>query len=226
MTIGRNTGEGVFLQNPQTATASGVIVAGNTLAACAGGAGFTSATGSITDGTTCGFPLQALDPQLSADLVPFPTGTLPTSVLTIPASSPAVDIVNPCQYPIDQRFEPRYSAALAPCDAGAYEQSASGTGGQVRLRLRRSTPRRTRPDADAATDIHAGSRVPRSVVVEPVRGTVRVCPRRPTQCRRCALARRSRWVDGRHAQGRVELTSLSSAGGRRRRPTSTTGSSA
>ena len=63
--------------------------------------------------------------------MPFPTGTLPTSVLTIPASSPAVDIVNPCQYPIDQRFEPRYSAALAPCDAGAYEESASGTGGEV-----------------------------------------------------------------------------------------------
>jgi hypothetical protein len=55
-TIGRNTGEGVFLQNPQSATATGVIIAGNlagsTPVSC-GGNPFSSASGSITDGTTC-----------------------------------------------------------------------------------------------------------------------------------------------------------------------------
>ena len=53
-----------------------------------------------------------------------------TNVLTIPAGSAAEDLVTPCQFPIDQRTFPRYSAAGQACDAGAYERSATGGGTQ------------------------------------------------------------------------------------------------
>ena len=57
------------------------------------------------------------DPQLSPDLVDAGGDT---DVLTIPAASPAVDIVASC-FTVDQRGFDRGS----PCDAGAYEQSAA-----------------------------------------------------------------------------------------------------
>jgi hypothetical protein len=211
-TIGRNTGEGVYLQNAQTAVATGVIIAGNlagTTAVSCGGTPFSSATASITDGTTCGFPLQALDPQLSQDLVPFPAATLPTSVLTIPASSPAVDIVNPCQYPVDQRFAPRYSGVLGACDAGAYEESANGGGGPA--------PTPTPVPVPTPTPVASPTPEPpvfnRTVGVAPVRGTVEVCPPRE----RCRPLRAGETIPMRSTvdtrKGRVRLTSLPSAGG-------------
>ena len=62
-------------------------------------------------------------------------------MLTIPANSPAVDLVTPCSIATDQRGFARFTTQGQPCDAGAYEQSAVGGG----------------PGAGADPDSHAGA---------------------------------------------------------------------
>jgi hypothetical protein len=65
---------------------------------------------------------QNVEPELSDGLVN--AGGF-SDVLTIPAGSPAVDLDPQCLSGLDQRGFLR-NASPGPCDAGAYEQSASG----------------------------------------------------------------------------------------------------
>ena len=134
-------------------------------------------------------------------------------VLTIPAGSPAEDVVAPCTYPFDQRFGQRFTAAFAPCDAGAYERSASGSGGQPPVPT--PTPPVQTPTPTPTPTPEPTPEFRQSVVVEPVRGTVLVCPTRPTQCTPLRAGDDIKFgstIDTR--KGEVELTSLASAGGK------------
>jgi hypothetical protein len=130
-TIARNTGGGIAVADSAVLDLVGSIVASNTGANCAPAAphdgGF-----NLEDRSDCGLSAASsrsgADPGLSATLVNMGGDT---NVLTIPASSPAVDIVNPCLYPLDQRGSARYEftaegMTIPPCDAGAYEQSSAG----------------------------------------------------------------------------------------------------
>jgi hypothetical protein len=67
--------------------------------------------------------LHGVDPQLSDA---FENAGGFTDVLTFPATSPAVDLVATCFIGIDQRGFQRVTDLSQPCDAGAYEQSATG----------------------------------------------------------------------------------------------------
>ena len=210
MTVGRNPGAGMVIAGPASVQAS--IVASNTGPACAQALSGVSA--SVASDASCGFGVVA-DPGLSANLVD--TGgefaSYVPEVLTIPAGSPAEDIVAPCAFPFDQRFGERFTVAGAPCDAGAYERVASGAVAQPRV----ETPTPTPPPAQTPTPTPTPEPTPEfreTVVVEPVRGTVLVCPQRPTRCaplRAGQTIPMGSTVDTR--KGRVELTSLSSDGG-------------
>jgi hypothetical protein len=178
-TIGRNSpgGSGIWFDGAQTTVANASIFANNGNANCAG-ATFASATGSLESGTACGFSgpgnRQNADPGLSAALVNA-GGEVQTMVLTIPADSPAVDLVNPCQFPIDQRYAPRYTEVGAPCDAGAYEQSASGNGSPQPQPT--ATPTATAAQTPVPTPTPTPTATPvagKSVDAKPVSGTVTV----------------------------------------------------
>jgi hypothetical protein len=114
VTLARNSGGGIAIGDKEQFQAYGSIVADNAGGNC-------SATrpgdggGNVEDHADCGFTLANADPQLSAALT---TSTGPTDVLTIAATSPAIDHVVPCELTTDQRDAPRAAAA---CDAGAYE---------------------------------------------------------------------------------------------------------
>ena len=182
----------------QNAFADGSIFASNAGANCAD-ATFTG-TGNIDSGSTCGLagagnlrtPTRARPRPLSQQ-----GASAPTDLLTIPAGSPAIDLVNPCVFPIDQRGGPRYTAGLGACDAGAFELSAVDTGGGSRRRRRSRHP--PTPPTPTPTPTATATPTPeppvfrRTVGVEPVRGTVESA-RRAKSAGRCALARRSRWV--------------------------------
>ena len=101
-------------------------------------------------------------------------------MLTIPASSAAVDLAAPCEMPIDQRGFQRFTAPGQACDAGAYEQSATGSGGEE------PPPEQTPPTETPITQPPVPTPIPtqdpvpvfqQTVVAKPVSGTVRV--RRP-----------------------------------------------
>jgi hypothetical protein len=114
-TIGRNGGTGLAV-NTGTTDIFGTIVASNS-PNCSGPV--TNSGGNLEDGTSCGFG-PARDPLLSAQLE---NKGGETDVLSIPANSPAVNIVQPCLYSIDQRGETRVTDISQPCDAGAFEES-------------------------------------------------------------------------------------------------------
>ena len=139
-------------------------------------------------------------------------GEFTTSVLTIPATSPAVDIVDPCSFPFDQRLAPRYTAAFAACDAGAYEASpASGRGGAAEPPDADATPiRHPDPHAGAAAGLQSDGRR------APISGSIEVCPPRE-KCRPLKAGETipmKSIVDAR--KGVVELTSLSGPGQRQK----------
>ena len=211
VTVGRNTGAGVAIAGPASAQSS--IVASNTGPACAATT-FTSVAFSVAGDASCGFPVVA-DPGLSADLVD--TGgefaTYVPDVLTIPAGSPAEDVVTPCTYPFDQRFGQRFTAAFAPCDAGAYERSASGSGGQPPV----PTPTPPVPTPTPPTPTPTPEPTPSST-----RGRRRAGPRHRARLPAAADAVHAAARGRRHQvgstidtrKGEVELTSLASAGGK------------
>ncbi len=131
-TVGRNlVGNAIQFAGTQNAFADGSVFASNAGANCAD-ATFTG-TGNIDSGSTCGLAgagnLQNTDPGLAAALSQQ-GASAPTDVLTIPAGSPAIDLVNPCVFPIDQRGWARITAGFGACDAGAFELSAVDPGGQ------------------------------------------------------------------------------------------------
>jgi hypothetical protein len=211
VTVGRNTGAGMMIAGPATVQAS--IVASNSGPACLQTT-LSSVATSVASDTSCGFGVVA-DPGLSANLVDTggEYGSYVPEVLTIPAGSPAEDIVAPCAFPFDQRFGERFAVAGSPCDAGAYERVASGAGGQPPVVTPTPTPQPPAPTPAPTPEPTPEFR--ESVVVEPVRGTVLVCPRRPTQCSPLRAGETIPFgatVDTK--RGTVELTSLSSAGGK------------
>ena len=102
----------------------------------------------------------------------------PTNVLTIPAGSPAVDLVPSCLAPLDQRLLTRVTPADAPCDAGAYEQSAVGPGPEPPP-TPTPPPTAEQPPPPIATPTPTATPAPtpvanQTVVAAPVRGTIRV----------------------------------------------------
>jgi hypothetical protein len=118
----------------------------------------------IDSGSGCNFTaatsLKTTNALLSASLQDLGG---PTNVFSIPANSPAVDLVKPCQSTHDQRGQARAAAA---CDAGAYEYVAPTP---------TPTPTPTPPPPPAPTPTPTATPEPgRTVSVAPVRGTVRV----------------------------------------------------
>jgi hypothetical protein len=118
-TIARNTGAGLTVTTG-TASSLGSIIANNT-PNCSGTTP-TDDGGNLEDAATCRLAAASSNrnPGLGAALE---NQGGQTDVLTIPAGSPAIDLVQPCYYPIDQRGEQRAADFTQPCDAGAYEQS-------------------------------------------------------------------------------------------------------
>ena len=213
-TVGRNlVGNAIQFAGTQNAFADGSVFASNAGANCAD-ATFTG-TGNIDSGSTCGLAgagnLQNTDPGLAAALSQQ-GASAPTDVLTIPAGSPAIDLVNPCVFPIDQRGWARIIAGFGACDAGAFELSAVDPGGQPPPEPPPPTPPIPTP-TPTVTPTPEPPVFQRTVGVEPVRGTVEICPPR----QKCRPLRGDETIpmgstiDTR--KGRVELTSLSSAGG-------------
>ena len=168
-TIARNFGGGVSMDTPQSSIADGSILAFNGAPNCDTVA-FSGGTGSVETGSDCGLAgstnRQNTDPQVALNLV---NAGGETDVLTIPATSAAVDLVNPCLFPADQRLEPRFTAAGGACDAGAYEQAPAG-GGQ---------PPPPPPPPPTPTPVPTATPAPtpefqETAVVVPTKGTIRV----------------------------------------------------
>ena len=121
-TVAGNTKGGLLLQSPGSSSVDASIIAANPDGNCSGTIG--NGSQNVESSASCGFDPGTnrvnADPQLSPDLVNAGGGT---DVLTIPASSPAVDYVTPCLLTIDQRSYNRVPNGESACDAGAYEQS-------------------------------------------------------------------------------------------------------
>jgi hypothetical protein len=120
---GRSGGAGIYIPaGGGTLTAHATIVARNTMlqgpsANCSGAV--TDGGANVEDLATCGFTAasdrQNVSPGFPSNLT---AASGETAVLTIPASSPAVDLA-PCSGVTDQRDLPRPQGTA--CDAGAYE---------------------------------------------------------------------------------------------------------
>jgi hypothetical protein len=177
VTIGRNFGGGISFGAAHPATATASILASNVEENC-DGAQFSSGSWNVSSDESCGLTAttnrQNIDPGLAGGLT-NQGGT--TDVLTIPAASAAVDLVTPCELLTDQRSFQRFAAAGEACDAGAYEQSATGPAGE-------GPPPVETPPAQAPTEqppapalTPAQDPLPvfqQTVVAKPVSGTVRV----------------------------------------------------
>jgi hypothetical protein len=110
-------GAGVYVGDAESFTATGSIISGNTGDGVAANCNLklTSGGGSIDSATTCGLDKPNTDAQLSTLL--FSAGG-ETPVLTIPATSFAIDLAGACTG-TDQRDLARPQGK--GCDAGAYE---------------------------------------------------------------------------------------------------------
>ncbi len=214
-TVGRNlVGSAIEFGGTQNAFADGSILASNAGANCAG-ATFTG-TGNVDSGSTCGLAgagnLQNTDPGLAAALSQQ-GASAQTDLLTIPAGSAAIDLVNPCVFPVDQRGWARITAGFGACDAGAFELSAVDPGGQPPPEPLPPTPTPIPTPTPTPTPTPEPPVFRQTVGVTPVSGTVEICPPRQT-CRPLRSGETipmGSTIDTR--KGRVELTSLSSAGG-------------
>jgi hypothetical protein len=129
-TIARNiTGGGIALANDTVEVdISASLIAANTGGNCPSAFKPIDEQYNLDDGTSCQLDdptsKSGVDPQLNpAGLTNEGGGT---NVITFPATSPAVDMVTQCLVGIDQRAFQRISSFGQPCDAGAYEQSATG----------------------------------------------------------------------------------------------------
>jgi hypothetical protein len=120
---GRSGGAGIFIPaGGGTLTAHATIVAGNTMLQGPSA----NCSGAVTDGganvenlATCGFTAASDRQNATTGLATaLASAGGETDVLTIPATSPAVDLAS-CSGVTDQRDLPRPQGAA--CDAGAYE---------------------------------------------------------------------------------------------------------
>jgi hypothetical protein len=126
VTLARNTGVGLSLESGQYSYLYGNILSDNSLGNCAAAQPPYDGGYNVENGTSCeltGTGSLNADPRLDAQLSNAGGWS---DVLTIPADSRAVDLVANCYYSIDQRGFERVTSYPAPCDAGAYEQSAQG----------------------------------------------------------------------------------------------------
>ena len=213
VTIGRNTGAG--LDDRRAGERAGVDRRRPTPARRATQTTFSSVTTSVAGDASCGFPIVA-DPGLSGALVD--TGgefaNYVPDVLTIPEGSPAEDAVAPCS----DAVRPALRAAL-PGGRRAVRRGRLRAGrrraraGSRRCRPRRRSRRSRHPRPHRRLSRRPSSARPSSSsrCAEPcssARGGRR-------SARRCAPARRSRSARrSTRKRGTVELTSLSSAGGK------------
>ena len=142
------------------------------------GAAFSSGSWNVANDSSCG--LTATTNRQNTE--PLVAGALTnqggdTDVLTIPANSPAVDLVTPCNFSADQRLFTRFETTGQPCDAGAYEQS--GVGGGPEEPTPTPTPTPTVQPAQTPTPMPTASPEPtpvanQTVVAREVRGTIRI----------------------------------------------------
>jgi hypothetical protein len=128
-TIAFNLGGGITIASAlDEADVSASLLVGNSTGNCPSAEKPVDEQYNLDDATSCEFgdPTSVSDvtSQLGNQLVNAGGGT---DVLTFPASSPAVDLVAQCFSFADQRLFQRVTAfGQQPCDAGAYEQSATG----------------------------------------------------------------------------------------------------
>ncbi len=186
-TVARNLSEPFWLQHGGSSISASIIGPNGGNQACnpvSGGQPFSSGSYNVDTGASCGLTAstnrQNMNP-LIAEVLSNQGGS--TNVLTIPANSPAVDLVTPCSIAIDQRGFARFSTPNTPCDAGAYEQSAEGGGPEEPEPTPTPTPT-PEPTAVPAVQTPVPTATPeptpvfqQSVVAEPVSGRIRV--RRP-----------------------------------------------
>jgi hypothetical protein len=120
-TIARNSGTGLAFTSGSMGV-TGSIVANN--APNCGATAPVNHGGNLENTATCGFGAAGSnkDPLLDAQLS---DAGGQTDVLTIPANSPAIGIVQPCSFPVDQRGGQRVLDVNEACDAGAYEQAVA-----------------------------------------------------------------------------------------------------
>ena len=118
-TIARNTGTGLAISSG-SAGMTGSIVANN--GTNCGATVPVNHGGNLENTATCGFGTAGSNKDPLLDTLLTDQGGQ-TDVLTIPASSPAIGIVQPCTYMVDQRGGQRVLDVNDACDAGAYEQA-------------------------------------------------------------------------------------------------------
>jgi hypothetical protein len=187
-TIGRNLGGSALeLAGAGNLVTRGSIIADNGSGNCHGAVFNSDSTFSFESGSDCGLTgssnRQNNDAGLAAALSDQ-GGQFGTPVLTIPADSPAVDFVNPCLFPIDQRGAPRYTTTpTQACDAGAYERS--GAVGQPPAPPAPAPPPPPPPvPTPTPTPVPSPTPVPnKTVVVEPTKGTVLLCSKPGVGCK-------------------------------------------
>src|SRR3982750_3070749 len=98
-TIARNTGTGLA-STSSSARITGSIIANN--APNCSAAVTTNGGGNLENTASCGFGTAGSSKDPLLDTALSGQGGQ-TDVLTIPASSPAIGIVQPCTFPVDQR---------------------------------------------------------------------------------------------------------------------------
>jgi hypothetical protein len=165
VTLARNTaqsGSNLNVADPRGVQVGGSIIAlGAGSDDCAGALEPVSTGGNLESGSSCGFALHDLDPQLGA--LTAAGGETPT--LPLAATSPAVDAGGTCGPATDQRDVAR-PQGLA-CDAGAYEL--------IPAAAPPPPPPPTVTPTPTAAPVPAPTPIPgKTVVAEPVSGNVRV----------------------------------------------------
>ncbi len=186
-TVARNLSQPFWLQHGGSSISASIIGPNDEHEACnpvSNGQPFASGSYNVDTGASCGLTGTTNRPStdpLIAEALTNQGGS--TNVLTIPANSPAVDLVSPCSISTDQRFFVRFTMQGQPCDAGAYEQSGVGGGPEEPEPTPTPTPEPTATAVPAVqTPVPTATPEPtpvfgQSVVAEPVSGTIRV--RRP-----------------------------------------------
>jgi hypothetical protein len=210
-TVARNISAPFWFQHATGTSVNASIIGpnGGTAACDPLGQGFAGGASNVDTGASCGLPAASnrlnTNPGVAEALTNQGGGT---DVLTIPAGSPAVDLVPTCSTPTDQRGFTRVSAPGTPCDAGAYEQSAVGV------------PQEPPPPPEPTPVPVVQPPVPtpvfqQSVVAAPVSGRIRV--RRPGSRRFVELTAGQAIPLGSTVDakaGVVEIASVPKAGGK------------
>ena len=205
-TVARNSEVGMSFDATQDTSVNASIIANNA-ANCAGGT--LAASFSVEDTNSCGMS-PADSNRVNAD--PLLAATLSdqggqTDVLTIPANSPAADLLVPlvCSSGFDQRFFA--VPAGQPCDAGAYDREATDPG------FTQPPPPPPQPPPTPTPQPTPTPVVNQTVVAAEIKGTVKVQLKGTKTFVDLDATRgipMGSTIDTR--KGRVELTSVPKAG--------------